>query len=479
MKTKPAHQSPKVREKREGEAIVMDLVFSSTIELAAAIRAGQVSATEVLEAHLAQIERHNPALNAIVVMDAEGARARAREAHEALARGEVWGPLHGVPFTLKDAHSTAGMRTTVGFPPLADYVPQEDSTVVARLREAGGILVGKTNVAMMLADYQSSNPLFGRTNNPWNLGRTPGGSSGGAAAALAAGMTPFEIGTDLSSSIRIPAHCCGVFGLKPTENRVPLTGLFPDPRGTPRSIRIMSSIGPMARTVEDLVLLYKIIAGPDGRDTEVRPGPADDVPELDLKTLRIATAPTFPGFPVAAEIRDAVEDFARQLEGSGAIVEDATLPEIDFSQDLSSAGELIGMMVGAFQPDGQGQPTTLVHYLEALHRRDQSIMVWERFFDDWDALLCPASMVTAFPHCEQGTPLKVDGKDVDYWMVSAHGALFNYTGHPAVVLPYRLDRDGSPIGLQLVGKRWDDSRLLAIAKALSPVAGGFRRPPNY
>jgi amidase len=468
-----------MRVKSERGPIVMDLVFSSTIELAAAIRAGEVSATEVLEAHLAQIERYNPALNAIVVMDAEGARARAREADEALVRGEVWGPLHGVPFTLKDAHSTAGMRTTVGFPPLADYVPREDSTVAARLRKAGGVLVGKTNVPMMLADYQSSNPIFGRTNNPWNLERTPGGSSGGAAAALAAGMTPFEIGTDLSSSIRIPAHCCGVFGLKPTENRVPLTGLFPDPRGTPRSIRIMSSIGPMARTVADLILLHKIIAGPDGRDTEVRPAPADDVPELDLKTLRIATAPTFPGFPVAAEIRGSVEDFARQLERSGAVVEEATLPEHDFNQDLSRAGELIGMMLGAFQPDGQGQPATLAQYLEALHQRDQSIRVWERFFDDWDALLCPAAMVTAFPHCEQGTHLKVDGKDVNYWMISAHGALFNYSGHPAMVLPYKLDRDGLPIGLQLVGRRWNDSRLLAIAKALSPVAGGFRRPPNY
>jgi amidase len=457
----------------------MDLVFSSTIELAVAIRVGQVSAIEVLEAHLAQIEQRNPALNAIVVMDAEGARVRARKADEALARGEVLGPLHGVPFTLKDVHSTAGMRTTVGFPPLADHVPQEDSTVAARLREAGAVLVGKTNVAMLLADYQSNNPIFGRTNNPWNVERTPGGSSGGAAAALAAGMTPFEIGTDLSSSIRIPAHFCGVFGLKPTENRIPLTGLFPNPRGAPRSIRIMSSIGPMARTVEDLVVLYKIIAGPDGRDTEVRPGPVDHVPELKLKNLRIAITPTFPGFPVAADVRAAVEDLARQLDRSGAVVEEATLPELDFSQDLSSAGELIGMMLSAFQPDDQGQPTTLVHYLEALHRRDQSIMAWERFFEKCDMLLCPASMVTAFPHCEPGTSLLVDGKPVGYWMVSAHGTVFNYTGHPAVVLPYKLDRDGLPIGLQLLGRRWDDLRLLAIAQVLSPVTGGFRRPPNY
>src|SRR5712691_8184752 len=456
-----------------------DIVFSSTTQLAAAIRAGHVSATEVLEAHLAQIATHNPALNAIITMDAGQARKRAHEADESLARGEVWGPLHGVPFTLKDAHATAGMRTTTGFPPLADYVPHEDSTVTARLKAAGGILLGKTNVAVMLADpAQSNNPIFGRTNNPWNIERTPGGSSGGAAAALAAGMTPFEIGTDLTGSIRIPAHFCGVFGLKPTERRVPLTGLIPGLPG-PRPVRIMSCIGPMARTVEDLVLLYAIIAGPDGRDTEVHPVPVDEVPELELKQLRIAFAPTFPCFPVAADIRDAVEELARLLSPLCEVVEEAALPQLDFNQEGASAGALIGMMTGAFQPEEQERPTTLAQYLEALHRRDQSIIAWEQFFDEWDVLLCPPSMVTAFPHCDPGAPLHVDGQEVVYWMISAHGTLFNYTGHPAVVLPYKLDRDGLPIGVQMIGKRWDESRLLAMAKALSEVTGAFQRPPGY
>jgi len=455
----------------------MDIVFSSTTQLAAAIRAGHVSATEVLEAHLAQIERHNPALNAIITLDAERAHARARQADEALARGQVWGLLHGVPFTLKDAHSTAGLRTTVGFPSL-DHVPHEDSTVTARLKAAGGILTGKTNVAPMLADYQTNNPIFSRTNNPWNLERTPGGSSGGVAAALAAGMTPFEVGTDLSGSIRIPAHFCGLFGLKPTENRVSLAGLIPG-LPTPRSVRLMSCIGPMARTVEDLALPYSIIAGPDRRDTEVQPVPVDDVPEPELKDLRIAFAPTFPGFPAAADIRQAIEELAQQLGRLGVVVEEVALPELDFIQELSSAGELIGMVIGAFQPEENKPPTTLAQYLEALHRRDQSIIAWEQFFDEWDVLLCPPSMVTAFPHRETGSPLQVDAQAVEYWMVSAHCTLFNYTGHPAVVLPYRLDRDGLPIGVQLVGKRWGESRLLAIAIALSEVTGAFQRPPAY
>ncbi len=457
----------------------MDIVFSSTTQLATAIQARHVSATEVLQAHLAQIDAYNPALNAVITLDVERAYARAREADDALARGEVWGPLHGVPFTLKDAHATAGLRTTTGFPPLADYVPQEDSTVTARLKAAGGILIGKTNVHVMLADpAQTNNPIFGRTNNPWNTECTPGGSSGGAAAALASGMTPFEIGTDLSGSIRIPAHFCGLFGLKPTEQRVPLTGLVPG-FPTPRSIRIMSCIGPMARTVEDLALLYSIIAGPDGYDTEVAPVPVDKMPNLELKHLRIAVAPTFPGFPVAAEIRAAVEELAKQLRPLCAVVEEATLPPVDFNRELMSAGELIGMTIGAFQPEEQERPATLAQYLEALHRRDQSILAWERFFDNWDVLLCPPSMVTAFPHCEPGSPLHVDGQEVVYWMVSAHSTLFNYTGHPAVVLPYMLDRAGLPIGIQMVGKRWNEARLLAMAKALTEVTGAFQRPPGY
>jgi amidase len=453
-------------------------VFSGTTELASEIRAGRVSAREVLSAHLAQIASHNPSLNAVITLDAEHASQRAREADDALARGEVWGPLHGVPFTLKDAHATAGVRTTTGFPPLADYIPKEDGTVAARLKTAGGILIGKTNVPVLLADFQTSNPIFGRTNNPWDTARTPGGSSGGAAAALASGMTPFEVGTDLSASIRLPAHFCGVFGLKPTERRVPLTGLIPGLPG-PRPLRIMSTIGPMARSVEDLALLYRIVAGPDGRDTEVPPVPADTAARIDVGDIRIAVAPTFPSIPVAAEIRAAVSQLAGRLSPLCRAVEEAALPSLDFNQQLASAGALVGMLIGAVQPGQQEHPATLTHYLEALDRRDESIIAWEQFFDQWDVLLCPPAVMTAFPHCEPGSPLAVDGQEVAYWTVSAYGALFNYTGHPAVVLPFTRDHAGLPIGIQLVGKRWSESRLLAVAAALAAVTGAFQRPPGY
>ncbi len=457
----------------------MDVAFSSTVDLAAAIKRGAVSATDALEAQLAQIDKHNPALNAVVMLDADGARKRATEADRAIKRGEYRGPLHGVPFTLKDTHSTAGMRTTVGFPPFAKYLPAEDSVVAARLKAAGAILLGKTNTAMLLADFQTSNPLFGRTNNPWNVERTPGGSSGGAAAALAAGMTPFEIGTDMQSSIRLPAHFCGVFGLKPTENRVSLEGGFPNPGNAPRTIHIMSCIGPMARTAEDLALLYKIIAGPDASDTDLQPVPVEEVPALEVKGLRIAYALTFPGFPVAAAIRAAVEGLARKLSDAGAVVENASLPDLDFHADLQAGGALVGMMLGAAQPEKDEPPPSLADYFAALQKRDRSIIAWEKFLSQWDALLCPVSMTTAFSHCEAGTPLRVDGRDEDYWMVAGHGALFNYSGHPAIAMPCGLDGDGLPIGVQLVGKRWSESRLLAVAQALSPLGGGFRRPPGY
>ena len=451
-------------------------VFSSATELAAAIRSGELSAREVLDAHVAQIERHNEALNAVVIFDLERARELAQAADDALARGEVWGPLHGVPFTLKDAHATAGVRNTDGFAQF-DHVPKYDGTVAARLHGAGALLMGKTNVAMLLADYQTDNPIFGRTNNPWNLDRTPGGSSGGAAAAVASGMTPFEIGTDLSSSTRLPAHFCGIYGFKPTENRISLNGVFPLPFASPQPIRIMSCVAPMARTASDLSLLYSILAGPDGIDTDIDPVPVEAVRANSLEGVRIAVAPKFGDFLVAEDICAAIETFAKRLDSYGAIVKHATLPDTDFQDALVNTGELIKMMTGAFAPGAP--PTTLANYLTALSKRDRFLTVWERFFDKWDVLATPVSMTTAFAHTEPGSPLRVDGHDESYWMVSAHGTYWNYTGHPAIVLPCGFDREGLPIGVQLIARRWNDSRLLAIAEAIAAREAPFRRPNGY
>ena len=255
-----------------------------------------------------------------MTLDEEGALRAAREADGALARGAPCGPLHGVPFTLKDCHATLGMRTTAGHPTLADHVPAEDGTVAARLKAAGAILVGKTNVPPMAMSLQTDNPIFGRTNNPWNPARTVGGSSGGAAAAVAAGLVPFDIGSDMSGSIRIPAHYCGVFGLKPTANRLPITGHIPPPPGVPRLDRQMAVVGPIARCVEDLDLLCGILAGPDGRDTEVPPVPWSAHPTPSVSELRIAWLPVFPAVPTARAVRLATERVAAQLAGSSTSI---------------------------------------------------------------------------------------------------------------------------------------------------------------
>jgi amidase len=459
------------------EELSTDLVFSSVVALAAAVRARHVSATEVLEAFLAQIERHNKRLNAVVTLDADGARAAAKAADDALARGDSTGPLHGIPFTLKDAFATKGVRTTTGFRSF-DHVPTVDGTVAARLKGAGAILVGKSNVPVLLADYQTSNPIFGQTNNPWDVSRTPGGSSGGAAAALASGMTPFEIGTDLSCSIRIPAHFCGVFGLKPTEHRVSLNGVAPVPQGGPRPVRIMSCVGPLARTADDLALLLSVIAGPDAGDSDVDPVPLGDFGPVPAKGLRIAFAPTIGTLPVANAIRGALESVAARLEAAGAIVEKAALPSLDFIADLEQIGSLIPKITSAFSPGPDNPKASLADYLTALDRRDHSIAAWEAFFEHWDALLCPPAMTTAFPHTKPGTPLEVDGQPQQYFSLAAHGTLFNYSGHPGIVVPSGAMDNGLPIGVQLVGRWWSEGRLVGIAKTLTEMTGGFRRPPG-
>ncbi len=465
---------------------MVDLDFGSASDLAAAIRARQVPAVELLDHLLLRIARHNGALNAIVTLDEEGARQRARAADEALARGEAWGPLHGVPITLKDCHSTAGMRTACGFPPLADYVPAEDGTVAARLKAAGAILVGKTNVPPLLSQPQTDNPVFGRTNNPWDPARTPGGSSGGAAAALAAGLTALDVGSDLGGSIRMPAHFCGIYGLKPTSRRVSSAGHIPDLPGSPRFDRFLAVCGPMARSVEDLALAFRILAGADGRDTEVPPVPVVDVPAPSIHQLRVAWAETFPGTPATRAIRQAVRTFAEQLERAGARVAEA-LPGISFEEQHELwaryyrwfAYLTVHVWKAPAPGRSQPEPPTALDLIEMQQKRDEFLLAWERFFEGWDVLVCPTAIVTAFPHCPPGTPVSVDGEMAKYGQINHHCFPFNLSGHPVVVLPVGRDPEGLPIGVQAVGARWHDERLLVIATRLAEIAGPFRRPPGY
>jgi amidase len=485
------------------EKFMNDLIFATAQELATRIRQRQVSATEVLDAHLAQIARYNSPLNAIVTLDEERARTRAKEADTALARGEVWGPLHGVPITIKDAIETAGVRTTGGFPPLADYVPTRDAPVVARLRAAGAIILGKTNLPVLSADYRADNPIFGRTNNPWDLGRTPGGSTGGGAAALAAGLTPLEIGSDLAGSVRIPAHYCGVYALKPTEHRVPLTGHIPEPPGMPRGVRHMNTIGPLARSVEDLMLALRLIAGPDGYQWEVPPAPLDDVADQPLSMTRLAWTDDFGGVPVTNDTRVALVTLAEELRRRGCHIERQTPEGFDFTAVWETFGEILLAERAATAPErvaervaaldarsdsavamlrgmARGARATMQQYTESLTRRDILIAALEHFLARWDAFLCPVSVGPAIEHCPFGTPVGVDGQPVPYFVAGiAYTCPFNLTGHPVVVLPLTRSAEGLPIGLQVIGRRWGEMQLLAIAARLAKAIGPFRRPPGY
>jgi amidase len=442
-----------------------DLTFMTIQELATALRQRRVSAVGVLESYLAQITRYNPTLNALVTLDEDGARHRAEAADAALAQGKVWGPLHGIPITLKDVHDTAGLHSTMGSVGFIDRVPAEDSTVAARLKAAGAILLGKTN-----AELFPDNP-FGQTHNPWDLERTPGTSSSGAAAGLAAGLTALDIGSDMGGSIISPSHYCGVYGMRPTEHRIPLGRLPTDPVPI---FRVMGALGPMGRSVADLRLALGIIAGPDERDTEVPPLPLQQVPKPALHDLHIAWASTFPGMHIAADIRKAIERFAQQLAQRGAHVEQR-LPQMDFAAQAKFCTQFFELLVSAF-----GTPApSLADYLTALYERDAFIVGWEHFFEKWDVLLCPADVTTAPRLTQLDEPLLVDDEVVASEEAFSPCKLAPTTGHPVVIIPLAKDRNGLPIGVQVMGRRWDDERLLAIAEVLSGVAGGFQRPPGY
>lgn len=444
------------------------------MDLAVAIRRRAVSVLEVVDAHLERIARLNPTINAIVTLDEESARRRAEEADDALARGEIWGPLHGIPITLKDGHATAGLRTTAGHPALAQHVPASDGSIAKRLKRAGAILLGKTNVSPLLMDIQADNPIFGRTRNPWNLERTSGGSSGGAAAAVAAHLTVLDVGSDYAGSIRIPAHFCGVFGLKATENRVPIAGHIPEPLAAARAPSFWSP-GPLARSVGDLALALRVIAGADPSQPEVPPIPAPEMPEVEPVNLRLAWAPTFPGVPASSSIVAAVRGIAATLGNLGARV-DERLPDVSWEEMANVRSRIIKALDTGDARQGAAS-VPLGEYFEALERRSGIISIWERWFESVDALLCPVAMVTAFPHCRMNTPIPVDRDMESYWKIIGHCAPFNLTGHPSVVVPIGRDPKGLPIGAQLVGKRWGEGRLLGVAALLARVAGPIGAPP--
>jgi amidase len=482
-----------------------ELIYATATELAAGIRAGRISSEEAVRAHLAHIGERNGPLNAVVTLDAEAAMARAREADRALARGEVWGPLHGVPVTIKDWLAVAGMRSTAGLPELVDHIPTEDAVVVARVRAAGAIIMGKTNTPGQGGGYHTGNPVFGLTNNPWGLERSPGGSSGGSAAAVAAGLTPFEVGSDAGGSLRIPAHYCGIYTVKPTERRIPTAGHLTDQQPVASSLRLINCPGPLARSVDDLILGLTIMEGPGGREWEVAPTSLGPLPPLNPKVLRLAWFDDF-GVPVTRDTTRVLERLARVLSDSGAGVERED-PGLDSDLAGEAWGGLLLIGAGARAPDrspdedipreplpgitmDSDEPAlrgmarvmsgSLNEYIDLTTIRDAMIGTLEDFFARWDALLCPVAVGPAIRHCPQGTPQTVDEHTVSYWRTGiAYTAPFNLTGHPSVVVPAGSSSEGLPIGIQIVGPRWSEMKMLAIARHVQDLIGPFRRPTGY
>jgi amidase len=478
--------------------------FRSAKELAAEIRRKKIGCLELLDLYLSRVEKHNPALNAIIAMDVEGARKRARAADRALARRQVWGPLHGVPMTIKESYDVVGMPTTWGVPELKDNLPPRNALAVDRLLGAGVVLFGKTNVPIYLADWQSYNAIYGTSNNPWDLSKVPGGSSGGSAAALAAGLTGIDAGSDIGSSIRNPAHYCGVYGHKPTWGIVP-------PRGQALPGLIaqsdISAIGPLGRSAEDLEIGLRVMAGPDEIDAVgyklALPAPR----QKELRDFKIAVMLTDPNAEVDVEVQGLVRAVADFLAKKRAKVSDRARPDIDTSEAQRVYIRLLRAATSGRQTQDEfetnvqtargldpadesyyarmlrGSTSSHRDWLAANEARHKMRWKWAEFFKDYDLLLCPAASSAAFPHDHQGErwerTIEVNGHRVPttdqlFWA--------GYSGMaylPSTVAPAGFTKAGLPVGVQIVGPQYGDRACIQMARLLEREYQGFVPPPSY
>ena len=455
-----------------------DLLMLDAVGLAEGIRDRRFSPVEVLAACLERIEALNPKLNAVVTM-VDGAVERSRQAEAALMRGESWGPLHGVPFTIKDCIDTAGIRTTIGSLIFSDNVPDEDATVVKRLLGAGGVMMAKTNLPEFALWWETGNRVFGRTNNPWDESRTTGGSSGGEAAAVSSGMSPLGIGSDVGGSIRQPASHCGLVGLKATHGRIPLTGHWPDVL-----LRYMH-VGPLTRTVRDSALALGVLSGADGADPyALRLPPPDIDVGGPLGELRIGCCSEGPFAPVAAEVQETVERAAKAFEGMGHQVEAISL---DSWNELS--GQAISDAIYAAEgrhwlaPIVDGKEDMLAppiarrlsapapsmgEYQEALAACEMLRQDAAGLFASYDLLLCPTVPLPA--HAHDSPKLYIDGQEVVGRNALRATIPFDLTGSPAVTVPFGRSSGGLPIGVQIAGRHLDEATVLRAAAALEGAA---------
>jgi amidase len=460
----------------------MDTTLLKPATEAAAMLAGkEVSARELTEALLAWIEAANPGLGAVVALRAEEALAEAAAADQATARGGVLGPLHGVPMTVKDAFDVAGLPTTWGNPAFAGHLAGSDATVVRRLRRAGAIVVGKTNVAYMLGDFgQTANPLHGVTANPWDRARTPGGSSGGAAAAVAAGMSFLEYGSDLVGSIRLPASYCGVYGLRPSVASVPLTGFQPPgPPAAPSDMTYLSAVGPLGRSASDLRTALQVTAGPEAPAARAWRWALARPRHSRLEDVRVGVVLDHGQAPVSGEVGAVLSDAVDALARAGATVAAGWPEGVDPVAQAESFGFQVRLFF-AYQEPGDDLPP-FAEVVDQERRRMAARAAWGRYFQDVDVFLCPASFTTAFPHdprpFQDRTIATPEGErpyaDQVFWV--AQPAL---PGLPAVAAPVGRSAAGLPVGAQVVGPLHEEDTAITVAELLAEVAGGYQPPPR-
>src|SRR6266540_3489153 len=461
-----------------------DLFYATTTELARRIRDREISSAEVIEAFLARISAHNSKINAIVQLFETDARGRAKEADEALARGQIWGPLHGVPVTIKEMFLIARTPSTLNSNRLKNFIASEDGVLVKRIKAAGAVILGKTNVPANLQGYQCKGDIYPEGKNPYRLECSPGGSTGGGAAAVAAGMTPLELGADGGGSLRVPAHFCGLFCLKPTDKTIVRYGGMPLPKAARGFLVNMGQPGPLGRSVDDLELLWKIIRGPDPSDFEIAPIDWRLPSGRSLEQLRLAWTDGFEEYVAGAETREQLAAFATRMERAGARVKKAA-PAI-YPTGREVFVQLLGAMLGQDMPwlvrkifpmfvaRGllKGQPNMVRLLRRALKMNTQEYAAalgvkraWvegiERFFSSHDVLLTPVSFGPAFKRCREGSALDFDGAMGPYNnYCEPYVAPFNASGHPALVVPLDTSKDGLPIGVQLIGPYWSEPELL-------------------
>ena len=466
-----------------------ELTFRSAVSMAEQIRQKKLSPVELVEAHLARIEKLNPKLNAFVQVDAEGARRQARAAEESVTRGEKLGPLHGVPISIKSSIEVTGMKCEAGSKLRAGFVAAKDAPLVSRLRKAGAIILGTTNTPELLMAWETDNLLYGRTNNPWDLSRTAGGSSGGEAAAIAAGCSAGGVGSDGGGSIRVPAHFSGICGLKPTPGRIPATGHFPTSVGP---FALIGVVGPMARTVSDLKVLFEVMQGPDDGDPSAAPVPVRWPSRSDLKKLRIGYFEDDERTPVTAETRATVRAAAEALKRAGFRVEPFRPEGLEQARQLwwqffgIAGGMLLRPMTKGREAD---LSPILKQYLswvaaEPSHTGQTLLDTWimrdvlrMQVFSqmrEYPVLLCPVASIPAFRHGERSW--EIDGKTVQYLDAWSYTEWFNLLGTPAAAVPFGRSNEGLPIGVQIVARPWEDELVLAVAAELEAQRGAWQGP---